>query len=205
MSGRDRRCRSQASQISSYTGIMAKIYTKGGDLGETSLLNGTRVSKSHDRVEAYGTLDELNSYIGLLRDHLEQDHYREFLLGIQENIFIAEAWIAADPEKTTNELPELSEEEVTLLEQEIDRMTSELPPLNSFILPGGHPFVSFCHIVRSICRRAERRVIRLQQQSTVSPVIIKYLNRLSDFFFVLARKLGKESNIKEISWPQKNK
>ncbi|MBC8315267.1 MAG: cob(I)yrinic acid a,c-diamide adenosyltransferase [Bacteroidetes bacterium] len=184
---------------------MAKIYTKGGDLGETSLLNGTRVSKSHDRVEAYGTLDELNSYIGLLRDHLEQDHYREFLLRIQENIFIAEAWIAADPKKTTKGLPEFAEEEITLLEQEIDRMTSELPPLNSFILPGGHPLVSLCHIVRSICRRAERRVIRLQQQSTVSPAIIRYLNRLSDFFFVMARKLGKESNIREISWPQKNK
>ncbi len=179
---------------------MAKIYTKGGDLGETSLLNGTRVLKSHDRVEAYGTLDELNSFMGLLRDYLEQDHYREVLLRIQGNLFTAESRIAADPKKTIEGLPELPAEEITILEQEIDQMTSELPPLSSFILPGGHPHVSRCHIARSICRRAERSVIRLHQQSPVSPTIICYLNRLSDYLFVLARRLGKEFQVEEITW-----
>lgn len=182
---------------------MAKIYTKGGDLGDTSLLNGTRVSKSHDRVEAYGTLDELNSFIGLLRDHLELDAYRRVLLRIQENLFTAEALIAADPEKKVEGLPELEEEEIAMLEKEIDQMTSELPPLNSFILPGGDPHVSRCHVARTVCRRAERAVIRLHRSSSVSPVIIRYLNRLSDYLFVLARRLGKEVNADEITWPRK--
>ena len=182
---------------------MAKIYTKGGDLGETSLLNGTRVSKSHDRVEAYGTLDELNAFIGFLRDHLDQESYRRVLLRIQENIFTAEALIASDPEKSVEGLPELSEEEIAKLEREIDQMTSELPPLDSFILPGGNPHVSLCHVARTICRRAERSVIRLQRVSPASPVIIRYLNRLSDYLFVLARKLGNELQAEEITWPRK--
>ncbi len=182
---------------------MVKIYTKGGDLGETSLLNGTRVSKSHDRVEAYGTLDELNSFIGVVRDHLALEYYREVLLRIQENLFTVEALIAADPEKKTEGLPELDEEEILILEKEIDLMTSELPPLNSFILPGGDPHVSRCHVARTVCRRAERAVIRLHRDSFVSPVIIRYLNRLSDYLFVLARRLGKEFNAEEITWPRK--
>lgn len=182
---------------------MAKIYTKGGDLGETSLLNGTRVSKSHERVEAYGTLDELNAFIGLLRDHLNLEHYRHVLLRIQENLFTAEALIATDPEKQIESLPELPEEEIALLEQEIDIMTAELPPLNSFILPGGNPHVSRCHVTRTVCRRAERAVIRLHKSSSVSPVIIRYLNRLSDYLFVLARRLGKEFQAEEITWPRK--
>ena len=182
---------------------MAKIYTKGGDLGDTSLLNGTRVSKSHNRVEAYGTIDELNAFIGLLRDHLAIDSYRDMLLRIQENLFIAEALIASDPEKSVKGLPELQEEEITKLENEIDRMTAELPPLNSFILPGGNPQVSLCHVVRTVCRRAERAVIRLHRSSSAAPIIIQYLNRLSDYLFVLARKLGNELNAEEITWPQK--
>lgn len=182
---------------------MTKIYTKGGDLGETSLLNGTRVSKSHDQVEAYGTMDELNSFIGILRDHLTLEHYREVLLRVQENLFTAEALVAADPDKKAEGLPELHEEEILLLEKEIDIMTAELPPLKSFILPGGDPHVSRCHVARTVCRRAERAVIRLHRNSSVSPVIIRYLNRLSDYLFVLARRLGKEFNAEEITWPGK--
>jgi cob(I)alamin adenosyltransferase len=182
---------------------MAKIYTKGGDLGDTSLLNGTRVSKCHNRVEAYGSMDELNSFVGALRDHLELDHYRDILLRIQETLFTAEALIAADPEKKTEGLPQLEENEILILEKEIDRMTAELPPLSSFILPGGDPHVSRCHVARTVCRRAERAVIRLHRESSVSPIIIQYLNRLSDYLFVLARRLGKEFNVEEITWPRK--
>jgi len=182
---------------------MGKIYTKGGDYGETSLLNGTRVLKSHRRVEAYGTLDELNAFIGLLRDHLDQECYRAPLLRIQENLFIAEALIAVDPEKEVPGLPELTEEEILFLEGEIDRMTAELPVLKSFILPGGNPHVSRCHIARTVCRRAERTVIRLHRESEVPLVILRYLNRLSDYLFVLARRLGMEFNAGEITWPRK--
>lgn len=182
---------------------MVKIYTKGGDFGETSLLNGTRVSKSHNRVEAYGTLDELNSFIGLLRDHLEPERYREPLLRIQEKLFTAEALIAADPEKEVTGLPELKEEEILFLEKEIDLMTAELPLLQSFILPGGNPHVSRCHVARTVCRRAERSVIRLHRESSVPLVILRYLNRLSDYLFVLSRILGKEFKAEEITWPRK--
>lgn len=182
---------------------MGKIYTKGGDLGETSLLNGTRISKSHDRVEAYGTLDELNSFIGMLRDNLELEQYRQVLLRIQENLFTAEALIAADPDKKSKGLPELHEEDILILEKEIDSMTAELPPLNSFILPGGDPHVSRCHVARTVCRRAERSIIRLHSSSPVSPVIIRYLNRLSDYLFVLSRRLGQEFHAEEITWPRK--
>jgi len=184
---------------------MAKIYTKGGDLGETSLLSGTRVMKSHERVEAYGTLDELNAFVGAVRDHLENAHYREILLRIQENLFVAEAWVASDPGKPVQGLSELEEEEIAVLEEEIDLMTAELPALKSFILPGGDPHVSRCHVARTVCRRAERAVIRLHGQSPVSPLIIRYLNRLSDYLFVLARKLGNECQTPEVTWPRKEK
>jgi cob(I)alamin adenosyltransferase len=180
-----------------------KIYTKGGDTGETSLLGGTRVLKSHERVEAYGTLDELNSFIGLLRDQPIREAYRRILLRVQENLFVAEALIAADPAGPVPQLPPLSEEEITLLEQEIDVMTSELPPLNAFILPGGHPSVSHCHIARTVCRRAERAVIRLKQTEAVDLIIIRYLNRLSDYLFTLARRIGQDVKAEEIRWPSK--
>lgn len=183
----------------------AKIYTKGGDLGETSLLGGTRVPKSHERVEAYGTIDELNSFIGLLRDQPIGEHYRDILLRIQENLFVAEAWVAKDPSMEVTSLPELTEDEILLLEQEIDIMTSEMPPLNSFILPGGHPAASVSHIARTICRRAERTVIRLNQLQPVDKIIIRYLNRLSDYLFVLARKAGFDVGAEEIHWPGKDR
>jgi cob(I)alamin adenosyltransferase len=177
-----------------------KIYTKGGDKGETSLLGGTRVSKGHDRVEAYGNLDELNSFIGLIRDQEIHPHYREILIRIQENLFVAEALVARDPEKSTRQLPSLHDDEIKLLENEIDAMNEELPELTNFILPGGHQVVSHCHIARTVCRRAERSLIRLNQHSPVEDIIIRFINRLSDYLFVLARKTGKDLGAVETPW-----
>ncbi len=177
-----------------------KIYTKGGDKGETSLLGGTRVPKSHDRVEAYGNLDELNSFIGLIRDQEIDPHYREVLIRIQQDLFVAEALIARDPEKQTRQLPVLDEGEILMLENEIDRMNDDLPALQNFILPGGHATVSYCHIARTVCRRAERSLIRLNATSPVDDIIIRLLNRLSDYLFVLARKTGKDLGAFETPW-----
>ncbi|MFZ4521305.1 MAG: cob(I)yrinic acid a,c-diamide adenosyltransferase [Bacteroidales bacterium] len=180
-----------------------KIYTKGGDKGETSLLGGTRVAKSHERVEAYGNLDELNSFIGLIRDQDIAPHYREVLIRVQENLFVAEALIARDPEKVTRELPALAEDDILVLEREIDAMNDQLPELTNFILPGGHPVVSYCHVARTVCRRAERSLIRLNRESPVEDIIIQLLNRLSDYLFVLARKTGKDSGAIETPWISK--
>jgi cob(I)alamin adenosyltransferase len=177
-----------------------KIYTKGGDKGETSLLGGTRVAKSHERVEAYGNLDELNSFLGLIRDQPIDARYREVLIRIQQNLFVAEAMIARDPEKQTRELPMISAEDITMLEREIDAMNEELPALTNFILPGGDTTVSFCHVARTVCRRAERSLIRLNHVSPVEEIIIQLINRLSDYLFVLARKTGKDSGARETPW-----
>ena len=177
-----------------------KIYTKGGDKGETSLLGGTRVAKSHERVEAYGNIDELNSFIGLIRDQDIDPHYRDVLIRIQENLFVAEALIARDPEKQTRDLPSLSEDDILLLENEIDLMNEQMPKLTNFILPGGHSVASFCHVARTVCRRAERSLIRLNHISPVEDIIIQLLNRLSDYLFVLARKTGKDSGAIETPW-----
>ncbi len=177
-----------------------KIYTKGGDKGETSLLGGTRVPKSHDRVEAYGNLDELNSFIGFIRDHEIGPRYREVLICIQKDLFIAEALIARDPEKPARNLPVLEEQEILMLEQEIDFMNEGLPPLKTFILPGGHPIVSMCHIARTVCRRAERSLIRLKTSSPVDEIILRWINRLSDYLFVLARKVASETGATETPW-----
>ena len=177
-----------------------KIYTKTGDLGQTSLLGGTRVSKSHERVEAYGTIDELNSFLGLIKDHPIDDHYKILLNRIQENLFVAEAWIAADPDLPAPQFPSFDPGEILLLEQEIDSMNQHLPELTHFILPGGHPAVSSCHVARTVCRRAERMVIRLTQSNSSDEIIIKFLNRLSDYLFVLARKLAKDFGANEDLW-----
>ena len=141
-----------------------KIYTKGGDKGETSLLGGTRVPKYHERIEVYGTLDELNSFIGLLRDQPMDEHYKNELLKIQEKIFIAESRLAADQQEHLDRLPLISSDDILALEKEIDEMNIGLPELQSFILPGGHPAVSYCHIARTVCRRAERLSIRLSEK-----------------------------------------
>jgi cob(I)alamin adenosyltransferase len=178
-----------------------KIYTRTGDQGQTSLIGGTRVPKFHPRIEAYGTIDELNSYIGLIRDQEIGEHYREILLEIQDRLFTAESLIARDPEAKVNiKLPILNDHDVSLLEKEIDSMNEDLPELTSFILPGGHPVVSHCHIARCICRRAERQIIRLTQVQPVEEQVVRYLNRLSDYLFVLARKLGKDLGSPETPW-----
>lgn len=181
-------------------GTEYKIYTKGGDKGETSLLGGTRVPKYHDRIEAYGTLDELNSYVGLIRDQQIDLHYKDILFDIQNKLFIAESHLAADKQENIKQLPKLNSDDITLLEKEIDTMNEEIPALKSFILPGGHTVVSYCHIARTICRRAERLVIKLADQYEIDPVIKKYLNRLSDYLFVLARKIAKDFKVNESLW-----
>lgn len=181
-----------------------KIYTKGGDKGQTSLLGGTRVPKYHPRIEAYGTIDELKSYIGLIRDHEMGDDTKAMLIEIQDRLFTVESQLAHDPDTAlTRPLPKIIESDITLLETEIDKMNECLDPLSSFILPGGDVLVSHCHVARCICRRAERIVIRLSELHEVDPLNIKYLNRLSDYLFVLARKLGKELDAPETPWKPK--
>jgi cob(I)alamin adenosyltransferase len=177
-----------------------KIYTKGGDKGQTSLLGGTRVPKYHERIEAYGTVDELVSFIGLIRDQEIGRHYHKVLIEIQQKLFTAESRLAADKPQNMQKLPVITEEDVVFLEKEIDKMNETLPELRSFILPGGHTIVSYCHIARTICRRAERLTIKLTEKYEVEEIIVKYLNRLSDYFFVLARKLSQELKGEEIPW-----
>lgn len=177
-----------------------KIYTKTGDKGTTALIGGTRVSKADLRIEAYGTVDELNSYIGLVRDQ-EVNHSRlDILKEIQDRLFTIGALLATDPDKSKMKTPDLHEEDITLLEQEIDKYTAEVPPLRAFVLPGGHQSVSFCHVARCVCRRAERLAISLQEVAGVDNLIIIYLNRLSDYLFALCRKMTQELNAEEITW-----
>lgn len=179
-----------------------KIYTKTGDKGTTSLIGGTKVSKAHLRIEAYGTVDELNSYIGLCNDLLTDADRNSVLQEVQDRLFTIGAALACDPEKEIKmKIPDLKEEDITLLEREIDKMDEQLPPMKSFILPGGHPNISHLHIGRCICRRAERCCVRLEaEQNEVEPIIIKYLNRLSDYLFVLARYTALQIKAEEIPW-----
>lgn len=179
-----------------------KIYTKTGDKGTTSLIGGTKVSKSHLRIEAYGTVDELNSYVGLCRDLLTDENSTAVLQEIQDRLFTIGSALACDPEKETKmKIPDLNEADITFLENGIDQMNDRLPAMNSFILPGGHPSISHLHIARCICRRAERCCVRLEsEKNEVEPLIIKYLNRLSDYLFVLARYTGYLRNIADIPW-----
>ena len=179
-----------------------KIYTKTGDKGTTSLIGGTKVSKAHLRIEAYGTVDELNSYIGLCNDLLTDKDSNIILQEIQDRLFTIGSALACDPEKETKmKIPDLKEEDIALLEKEIDKMDAALPSMKSFILPGGHPTVSHLHIARCICRRAERSCVRLETgNNEVEPMIRKYLNRLSDYLFVLARYAGQLLQVSEIAW-----
>jgi len=177
-----------------------KIYTKGGDKGKTSLIGGNRVPKYHDRIEAYGTVDELISYIGLVRDSTKNDKTKETLLFIQDRLMTCASLLASDSEKANTSLPKIKADDIKLLEGEIDVMEALLPKLTSFILPGGNTSSSYCHIARNICRRAERRIILLSENYTIDPNILKFINRLSDFLFVLARKLVIDSKAKEILW-----
>ncbi|WP_276500071.1 cob(I)yrinic acid a,c-diamide adenosyltransferase [Terrimonas pollutisoli] len=182
--------------------MSSKIYTKTGDKGTTSLIGGTKVSKAHLRIEAYGTVDELNSYIGLCKDLLTDKNGITILQEIQDRLFTIGSALACDPEKETKmKIPDLKEEDVSLLEKEMDAMNEILPAMKSFILPGGHPTISHLHIARCICRRAERCCVRLEiEKNEVEPIIPKYFNRLSDYLFVLARYTSHSLNIADIPW-----
>lgn len=177
-----------------------KIYTRTGDKGTTALLGGARVSKAHYRLEAYGTVDELNSYIGLVRDQKVNSARRDLLKQIQDRLFTVGANLATAPGKEVVRVPDLHEGDIELLEQAIDEMEQVLPPLKNFILPGGQQAVSFCHIARTVCRRAERNAVSLNEHEEVADIVIRYLNRLSDYLFVLARKMGQELGVEEVSW-----
>ena len=178
-----------------------KIYTKTGDKGQTSLLSGERVSKAHDRIEAYGTVDELNSYIGLLAAYTINAPYQKFLTGLQHKLFNIGSLLALEEGPDVRiSLPEISEQDIKAIENEIDVLTSQLSPLRNFILPGGHREVAFCHIARTVCRRAERNVVALLDAHVVDDRIIQYLNRLSDYLFVFARIMTKNLGAEEILW-----
>lgn len=177
-----------------------KIYTKKGDKGQTGLIGGTRVPKHSLRIEAYGTVDELNSYLGLLRDKAISDNFKEEIIFIQDRLFTLGSLLAEDPEKSKMKLPQLNASDIEELEKSIDRMDGELPAMKSFVLPGGHETVSFCHIARCVCRRAERLACNLAEDVTVNPLIIAYLNRLSDYLFTYSRYLSLQLNAEEIPW-----
>lgn len=182
-----------------------KIYTKKGDDGTTDLIGGTRVDKFHLRIESYGTVDELNSYIGLVRDYQNDDLVRADLKNIQDVLFAVGSNLAADPEKSKMQLPDVEKEDIVLLENKMDEMTDNLPELKHFILPGGHQAVSTAHIARCVCRRAERLVVHLSKKEKVEPLVIQYLNRLSDYLFILSRKTAKDYQIEELKWNSKTK
>ncbi|MBK9759566.1 MAG: cob(I)yrinic acid a,c-diamide adenosyltransferase [Flavobacteriales bacterium] len=178
-----------------------KIYTRTGDKGQTSLLGGMRVPKDHARIEAYGTIDELNSHLGMLRD-LAGAAQKDLLITIQENLFSIGSRLASASELEADKfkVPHLEEADISMLEAAMDSMDKDLPEMRNFILPGGHPAVSQAHICRTICRRAERLVVRIAEQEQLPESIIRYLNRLSDLLFVLARWLSKQANAEEIPW-----
>ena len=184
-----------------------KVYTKTGDTGTTALFGGTRVSKHHIRIESYGTVDELNSHIGLIRDQEINSHYKDVLIEIQDRLFTVGAILATPPEKETLKSGEkrlqnlgIKESDIEFLEQEIDKMGESLPPMTHFVLPGGHTTVSYCHIARCVCRRAERLAVHLNDIEPTDELVIKYLNRLSDYLFVLARKLSLDLRAEEVQW-----
>jgi cob(I)alamin adenosyltransferase len=178
-----------------------KIYTRKGDDGTTSLLGGVRIPKHHARIEAYGNIDELNSYLGLLRDLLAGSAHETLLLTIQDRLFTIGSHLALDPEHVGKmQLPELHADDVVALEKAMDSMEETLAPMKNFVLPGGHPAVSHCHIARCICRRAERSIVFLREQSNVEPIILEYINRLSDYLFTLSRKVSAENNATETPW-----
>ncbi len=179
-----------------------KIYTKTGDLGKTSLIGGTKVPKSHIRIESYGTIDELNSFIGLVSDSIQHQHTKDILKEIQDRLFTIGSSLACDPDKEPlMKIPDLKETDIFLLEKEIDAMNDVLPVMKNFILPGGHISISSTHIARCVCRRSERICVNMQENEMfVEPLVIKYLNRLSDYLFVLARYIGHILSVEEIAW-----
>jgi len=188
-----------------------KIYTKTGDQGTTSLFGGTRVPKHHIRIHSYGTIDELNSWLGLIRDQPIDANTSEVLTLIQEKLFTVGAILATEPSKAVLKngterlnIPKIDATDIERLEKEMDQMNEHLPQMTHFILPGGHTTVSYCHLARTVCRRAERMITLLDEQETVEPAILQYINRLSDYLFVLARKLSSDLKANEIKWiPEK--
>lgn len=179
--------------------MAGKIYTKTGDKGKTALFGGKRLPKNHVRIEAYGTVDELNAHVGHLYDMISDEETRSLLLKIQNQLFNLGSLLAVEPGKDFN-MPRITEDHCAVLEHAIDRMDASLETLKQFILPSGNRQASFCHIVRTTCRRAERRVVALASEEETDPILIKYLNRLSDYLFVLARYLLKEAGAREIPW-----
>lgn len=177
-----------------------KIYTKTGDKGTTSLVGGSRVSKYDLRLHAYGTTDELNSWVGLIADTCNNSEVTDFLRNIQVELFNIGSNLASEDDQTRVKLPQVTNNAIELLENAIDEMNKELPSLRTFILPGGHQVVSYCHLARTVCRRAERWVVELSEKNEVRTEITKYFNRLSDYFFVLSRYLGKQFQVAEIAW-----
>jgi cob(I)alamin adenosyltransferase len=179
-----------------------KIYTKTGDLGKTSLIGGTKVPKNNIRIEAYGTVDELNSFIGLTADQLTQQPLKDILKEIQDRLFTIGSSLACDPDKESKlKIPDLKESDIELLENEIDKMNEDLEEMKSFILPGGHVAISTAHVTRCVCRRAERICVNMQENNLfVEPLVIKYLNRLSDYLFVLARYIGHLLDVADVPW-----
>jgi len=181
-----------------------KIYTRTGDKGQTSLLGGKRVSKSDQRIEAYGGVDELNAHIGLIRDQYDDEGISQLLLEVQNQLFTIGSHLALQPGKSLETVPKLRQENIDILENEMDRMNEALPEMRNFVLPGGNVRISTCHIARCVCRRAERYVVALSENESVDSIVVKYLNRLSDYLFVLSRKISRDLEIDEIPWRPKN-
>jgi cob(I)alamin adenosyltransferase len=181
-----------------------KIYTKTGDKGETSLIGGTRVPKFHERIEAYGTLDELNVFVGAIRDFDISAELQNQLIGIQDRLMVISALLATDSEELQKKQPQITDEDIQQLESYIDNFDEELPPLKAFVIPGGLPVSSAIHKARVICRNAERKVIALAQTVDVNPLLIRYLNRLSDYLFTLSRKVEKDFSFEPTPWMPKS-
>ena len=181
-----------------------KIYTKTGDKGQTGLIGGNRVSKNDLRINAYGTVDELNAHVGLLRDLVEDEQVKLNLLEIQDRLFTAGSLLAVGEKGTKMKLPKLYKENINILESWIDSMDKSLPQMKTFVLPGGHVTVSTCHITRTVCRRAERLIVELSDEVEVSELVVAYFNRLSDYFFTLSRKLTMDLNAEETPWIPKS-
>jgi cob(I)alamin adenosyltransferase len=183
--------------------LKMKIYTKTGDKGSTALIGGKRVQKNHIRIEAYGTADELISYLAWLRDNDIKSSHKKMILDIQYDLMTISAILATDCDDCNIKLPEFTEENIVKLENEIDKLDSNLEPLKSFIIPGGDVAVSSCHVARTVCRRLERNVYTLNENHIVPEIVLKYLNRLSDYLFILSRAITADKKIKEIIWKPK--
>jgi len=177
-----------------------KIYTKKGDTGKTGLIGGTRVPKNAIRIDAYGTVDELNSFLGVVRDCEIDLKYKTQIIEIQDRLFTIGSSLASDPEKSNMKIPDLKESDIEALENWIDEMDEELPEMRFFVLPGGHQAVSFCHVARCVCRRAERIIVELNEKEYVATLVLSYMNRLSDYIFVLGRKISQDLGAEEQAW-----